>query len=304
MTQPRWVRFSSFAGFMARGTGGAFEAPVEPLRHIDRAVWLAGQLEAPTWGTVQGYDGCGMSGGIIHHIAVGPRDLSQGSFFPLLRRVFDHLDATSGAPVNKSRIELRLDALGYQLGRDGKIRTKAGELLPGRDVRGMLGARDGNTARKGADADKALWWTTECRDLLSHPSTRKPQSDYAALWLAQGNSSLELGVYRRFSRLVRLDAMLDVEARSLPPEVDLAMCIYHAFSVNGPAPAAAVLKAVEAITDPMSFSKRLVRGLGKRQFGRWQDEPGDGGNRYDKTRRAALRFWPKDLVAQIAPVDL
>lgn len=306
MSKLKWVRFKDFSGFFLAGTQ-KFDKPVDPFLHVHRAVWLAGQLEAPTWGAVQGFDGCGISGGILHHIAVG-RDGSQGSFWPLIRRVFDLLEADprEGDFVVMQSIKGKLRLHDMQLAPDGKLRTPRGLLVSGRAIREMLGDPDGKVPQRGHAADDAKWWIESFGSLLSEPRTFKAQSDYAALWLARGNSAAELAIYQRFSKMVRLDTMLTVPQLALPRPVELAMCVYHAFSVNAPAPAAQCLEKVASETDPGTFAKKLIRGLGTKKFGRWQDEPGDGRSRYDKTRRAVVKsgLWDSALVADMMPMDL
>lgn len=308
MSRVKWYQWKNYSGFALAGAV-PFERPVNPLMHIDRAVWLAGQLEAPKWGSVQGYDGCGISGGILHHIAVG-RDGSQGSFWPLIRRVFDLLQAASdpreGDYIAMRSIESRLRTHDMQLTRDGKLRTVRGLLVSGRGIRELLGDPDGKVPKRGHAAEDAKWWVESFGALLSFPRTFKAQSDYAALWLARGNSAAELAVYQRFSKMVRLDTMLTIPPLALPHTVELAMCVYHAFSVNAPAPAAQCLEKVANETDPGAFAKKLIRGLGTKKFGKWQDEPGDGRSRYDKTRRAVAKsgLWDSALVADMMPTDL
>lgn len=307
-TRVKWYQWKNYSGFALAGTI-PFDKPVNPSLHIDRAVWLAGQLEAPKWGSVQGYDGCGISGGILHHIAVA-RDGSQGSFWPLIRRVFDLLEVGSdpreGDHMAMQSIKNRMRGHDMQLAQDGKLRTLRGLLVSGRDIRSLLGDPNGVVPRRGHAADDAKWWVESFGGLLSFPRTFKAQSDYAALWLARGNSAAELAIYQRFSKMVRLDTMLTVPQLALPRPVELAMCVYHAFSVNAPAPAAQCLEKVASETDPHAFAKKLIRGLGTKKFGRWQDQPGDGASRYDKTRRAVVRsgLWDSALVADVMPVDL
>jgi len=145
--QSRWVQFKNFSGYLARG-GPRIDQPVNPAMHVDRAVYLAGQLEAGSWGTVQSYDGCGMSGGILHNISVSPKDLSQGDFFSLLFTV------SSRATQAFAPIAAEFTRLGWKLTSDGKLRIAAtGALVPGAAIRlefsGVIG---GNVPKAGSDS--------------------------------------------------------------------------------------------------------------------------------------------------------
>ena len=67
----RSVRFVSYRdrdtdavkgmGFVVRG--GPEVQPPRVDKHMGRAFWLLSKLEAANWGTVQNYDGAGMSAG-------------------------------------------------------------------------------------------------------------------------------------------------------------------------------------------------------------------------------------------------
>src|ERR1043165_2626684 len=122
--------YHGWSGGAAHG-GPAFKDPIDTTRHADRAVWLTGQLEAPSWGVVQNYDGAAMSGGILNNIAVSPKDNTQGSFFKLLRRI---LDGARGMTVQSLRDTF--DRQGWVLTEDGVLRTAVdGRAVPGVVIR-------------------------------------------------------------------------------------------------------------------------------------------------------------------------
>jgi hypothetical protein len=317
----RWLQYKTWSGVAVRGT-----VPVEvanflpldashtrPMNHIDRAVFITSRLEAPNWGSVQGYDGAAMSGGLLHNVAVLPRDLAQGDLFRLIGRIFEHFDSR-GWPVAGSDLKSALRYKGWGIGRDGLLRDAAGNRVSGQAIRDEFSPPDGKVPRSGPDFEKACRWAEMFSALLSEPSTYRPQIDYAATWLAQGQKQLEIQVYRAYSAGTPaladtgtvLDSPIGLPAATLPQAVDLAMCVYHAFSVNGPAPAASCLTAAQPTPAAEKFAASLIRKLGKKQFGRWVDEPGEGGGRYDKTRRAVIAsgFWPRALVQNLMPVDL
>ena len=301
----RWVSYKSYSGYVASG-GPKIDQPVNSALHIDRAVFLSGQLEAGSWGTVQGYDGCAMSGGILHNIAVSPKDLSQGTFFALLREV------SVRAKPAFAPIDAEFKRLGWTITADGKLRNVAtGALVSGEAIRLELsGSSKGAVLKTGADSLRAQAWAERFFTLLSMPSTFGAQSDYAASWLADGNKGDELAVYGKFSKVGVTDSIIGLPANFLPPEVEIAMCVYHSFSVNAPGTAKGVLSPILARLDkltPSGFATQLIRGLGKKQYGNWLDAPGDGSNRYDKTRKAVWArpdLWDGTLAKSLMPRDL
>lgn len=299
----RWVQYKNYSGYLATG-GPKIDQPISSFMHIDRAVYLAGQLEAGSWGTVQGYDGCAISGGILHNIAVSPKDLSQGDFFALIFNI-SQVAAAAFQPIGQL-----INAQGWKLSADGKLRLANGTLVPGKEVRRVIsGAEGGNVLKTGPDSDRARTWAEAFFNLLSLPITYKVQSDFAARWLSSMNAGDELAVYRRYMTAA-VDSMIAIPAASLPPEVELAMCVYHAFSVNAPGIAKGVLAPFIAQLpklDAATFAARLIRNLGKKQFGNWTDDPGDGSNRYDRTRLAVWArgdLWDGKLARALMPRDL
>jgi len=309
----RWVSYKSYSGYVSSG-GPKIEQPVNAALHVDRAVYLAGLLEAGSWGTVQGYDGCAMSGGLLHNIAVSPRDLTQGTFFALLREV------SARAKLAFSEVGDEFLRVGWKVTPDGKLRSvETGALVGGRAIRKELsGSEAGNVAKAGVDSNRAKLWAERFFRLFTDSTTFAAQSDYAAAWLAEGNRGTELEVYRFFlgPNYATLDSIVGIRSAFLPPEVELAMCVYHAFSVNAPGIAKAVLEPIVtrnlrgfSPTPAIAarFSGQLIRTLGKRQYGNWLDAPGDGSNRYDKTRLAIWSrpdLWDAKLAKSTMPRDL
>jgi len=313
MPNTRWVSYKSYSGYVTTG-GPKIDQPVNSGLHIDRAVYLSGQLEAGSWGTVQGYDGCAMSGGILHNIAVSPKDLSQGTFFALLREI------SVRAKAEFAPIDAEFKRLGWTISADGKLRlTATGALVSGETIRLELsGSAKGAVLKTGPDSNRARVWAERFFTLFSAPGTYAAQSDYAASWLADGNKGDELAVYRKFSTggvatfLVKHpgDSIISLPVDLLPVEVELAMCVYHSFSVNAPGAAKAVLSPILGRLDkltPAGFATALIRGLGKKQYGNWLDSPGDGSNRYDKTRKAVWArsdLWNGPMAKSLMPKDL
>lgn len=307
--KPKWVQFKKWSGIIVRGSE-LVEKPVPPGMHMDRAVWLTSRLEGAAWGTVQSYDGAGMSAGMLHNIAVQPASGEQGSLFQLLLRVFSHLDAI--APVVAQPLKTALADQGWYVAQDGVLRSsRTGGRIAGVLIRDVFAPPLGVVPKSGLQYREAVQWALLFHRLFAHKQSRKPQLDYAIKWLAGGQSKLELSVYRDATDDPALDSPIGLDFSSMDPRVELAMCVYHSFSVNGPSPAARCLTQVfkkwKPSRDPEPFAKALVRRLGAYPYGRWRDQPGDGANRYDRTRRviwSAPELFDSHLANVLMPRDL
>jgi hypothetical protein len=300
MPKTRWFQFHDYSGIAITG-----DEPVTCFNramHMDRVVWLTAQLEAPKYGSVQGYDGAGISGGLLHNVAVLPKTMEQGDLWKLIRRV---LDATA-RPARDVMLDL-LAGAGWSITPDGVLRTASGLKVGGRAIRDVVSPLNGVVPKSGSNYDKALAWATALSDLFaSGPEAHRAQTVFAAEWLARGKSSVELPVYQKFTGQPTLDSPIGLASSALPPEVDLAMAVYHSFSVNAPTPAAKALEGLSLTLSPEVFARGLIRRLGKTPFGRWQDEPGDGNNRYDRTRMAVWKcdLWDSAMARRLMPKDL
>ncbi len=306
MTEVSWRQWKSYSGCLVRGAQ-PFDGISNPSNHMSRVVFLTAQLEAPTFGLVQSYDGAGMSGGLLHNIAVQPKDLAQGSLWALMRCILDVPEVRNSA-VGGSFV-LALAQKGWLIASDGVLRDTKGLPVSGGVIRDTLTPLHGKVPKSGPNWAAAVAWADLFHQVLSHPAGFAAQERYACAWLCAGNRADELRVYRYYSDTPTLDSPVGLWADSLPHWVHTAMSVYHSFSVNGPAPAATALRAAMArMTDDSTgllFAKQLIRRLGKSTYGRWLDEPGDGTNRYDRTRKAVWKFpdlfpmgrdlMPKDL---------
>lgn len=292
--------YHGWSGGAAHG-GPSFKDPVNPLRHSDRAVWLAGQLEAPSWGVVQSYDGCGMSGGILNNIAVSPKDNTQGSFFRLLRRIIDS--------VPQATVQEMLDAFvhwSWTITEDGVLRDEHGRPVPGVTIRDVFTPPHGHVPKTGVEWEQAKKWLEIFFRLFSDPATYAAQSAYATAWLSAGAKTEELAVYRHYVD-PHLDSWIGLRADQIEPHLEVAMCIYHAFSVNAPGEALMCLRHVPSALPVRDFAKKLVALLGTRKYGAWHDNPQNTGNRYDRTRLAVWRrgdLWDATVAHEVAPENL
>jgi len=202
MTQVLWRQYKQFSGCLIRGTDAI--VPQDPTKHLSCAAWLAAEVEAPVYGTVQSYDGAGISAGLLHNILVAPRDLSQGDLGLLVRRMLDTLDTlaraygyTSAQPFNAA-----LRSKAWVLSSDGKFRFDGihapGVLVPGDKLRDWVAPPNGVVPQTGTDWTQAADMATIFHSLFVDVNTRKVQEDFAIEWLAKGNRTNEMRVYRTF----------------------------------------------------------------------------------------------------------
>jgi hypothetical protein len=305
MTNVLWRQYKEFSGCLIRGTDPI--VPQDSSKHLSCAAWLTSEAEAPSYGFVQSYDGPGISAGLLHNILVAPRDLTQGDLGLLVRRLLDVMN--SDYDYQGRAFNAELASKGWTLAQDGKFRTSDGKLVPGAALRDWVAPPNGHVPQTGPHWGHASEIATVFHNLFSAKSGRKVQEDFAIGWLARGNRAAELEVYRKFSGHQDLDSFVALLASAIPSEVHVAMCVYHSFSVNSPAVAARCLANAKMATltdmDHVTFSKTLIRELGTHGRDVWHDQPGDGNDRYDRTRVA---LWSRaDLFPggqQLMPRDL
>jgi hypothetical protein len=294
MTNVLWRQYKEFSGCLIRGTDPI--VPQDPTKHMSCAAWLTAEAEAPSYGFIQSYDGAGLSAGLLHNILVFPRTLEQGDLGQLVRRILDALPlkatAIEGVGVMNLESSLKtwlaadLSTRGWTLAQDGKFRANAGKLVAGADLRNWVAPPDGKVPQAGDNWNRASLMANWFHQLFAHPAGRKVQEDFAIEWLAKGNRTAEMDVYRAFTGHADLDSAIGLPVAALPPAVHVAMCVYHSFSVNSPKVAADCLSRCLLTLPPADFAKALIRELGIHGRDVWHDQPGDGNNRYDRTRVA------------------
>lgn len=297
MNTAKFVTFKKWAGWKIRGTTKVGPPP-ENASHAARLFFLTSQLEAPSWGGVQSYDGVGISAGPIHNIAVH-RDGSQGSLMKLLR----HMEANVRSKPFQALLT-KFQERGWYIAADGRMRDwETGRKIPGRDIVTEFAGPKGVAQRRGG-ASKA--WALAFHAAFSDRATYAAQMQYALDWILNSQETLESSAYQRGTGQ-DIDSH-DASALSmvaLGAELDLAMCVYHAHSVNAPGKAKQVLKRLlNTKAKAEDFPRRLVRALGTTKYGRWHDTP-DNKNRYDRTRLAVRRasLWPTAVVNKLMPKD-
>jgi hypothetical protein len=302
MTNVRWLQFHDYSGCAVTGTQ-AVPLPSSDL-HMERAFYLTTTLEAPMFGSVQSYDGAGISGGPQHSIAVLPSSMQQGDLFKLLR----HLQISAPNSVPLQSLFHAYATQGWAVALDGVLRNaKTGVAISAAVIRDTFAPPGGKVPETGPQFEQAKRWALLHSAAFSDPATFAGQRDYSITNLIHTRTGDELLFYKTMN-LVTLrvwtvppaaDAHIPDEEYNnhLTLQEDLAMCMYHSHSVNGPSPAAEVLKRVVAkVARGNDFARLMVWSLGTKDYGRWKDTA-DGKNRYDRTRDSALAsgLWPKDF---------
>lgn len=317
-----------FSGTLIVGSAKV-EVPEEANlgEHMSRAFYLTACLEAPTWGTIQSYDGCGISGGPMHWVAVLPKGSQQGPLFKLLRRLEQEATAQQDSVDTSALTHLwgALAEVGWYVARDGVLRSlKTGVTIKGSAIREKFTPNKGNPGGRGTRQWKqAERWASLFYNLLSAPWTFAAQEDHSIEYLIRGARTEELRAYRYFMPQLESPEKLTVDTGYveayfdsdlvIPMPVDFAMCVYHSFSPNAPGMARVVLGRffkkydgwlrkgysfnLAGVTnahrvqklDPNGevFAQKLIKQLGTTQYGNWHDRPHQSGSRYDRCRKYA-----------------
>jgi hypothetical protein len=251
---------------------------------MEHAYYLTVLIESPYYGTVQSYDGAAMSAGPLHNIAVQPRGLAQGSLFALLR----HIELVPAHIPELQDLWAALKMVNWMVAQDGKLRhIQTGTLVDGAAIRNEFTPKNGVVPKVGPLWEQARKWAVFFHKLFAAPATFEAQKQFAIHWLVTTQRDTEDLFYKG-----KDPKTVDTQGiNSLSPEEDLAMCAYHCYSVNAPAPAKTeLLASLKAAGTGAGFAKALLKHLGDNGYGNWAI-------RYARTREAALRtgFWSRDL---------
>ncbi|NBP56914.1 hypothetical protein EBU71_10370 [bacterium] len=270
--------------------------------HIERALYLTSLVEVGgKFGLIQSYDGAGMSAGLEHKIAVLPKSLEQGSIWELINEMRSAIDPDSCYPL---RMLLKaFNKCGWTLDNAGVLRDmKTGLKVHGSVVRNEFTPSNGKVPPSGPEWEKAKRWAELFNELFNNPLTFRIQIESAKKSLLLSNKTVEINAYRGICGVENPSVL--VVNQNISEAQDLAMCVYHSHSVNGPAPARSCLEASKPDNTP-DWPGRFLKILGTRKYGRWADTK-DGNNRYDRTRILAIRsgLWSTLTIEQIMPKDI
>ena len=193
-----WKQYKKYSGLQINGTTSVKLPPKYKYNHMWRAFYLTAQLEAPKWGTVQGYDGTGISGGPFHYTAYSPGTGKQGSLFSLLRAI----EVGLGTKRNKNLEALwkEFKECGWFVARDGKLRNiNEGYEISGAEIREELSPRKGVVPRDGGYYIRAEKFALLFYNLLSDQETFHAQTEHAIEYLIRGQCTLERKAYAKLT---------------------------------------------------------------------------------------------------------
>lgn len=299
-TKPKHVVYKSWAGFLLKGERRWSSLTVNKNNHLDKATWLTSAVEVGSLvGTAQSYDGCGMSAGIEHQIAVLPQSMRQGGLWHLLTKIEEASEPNM--PQSVTKLFSKIHLAGWYLDPRGVLRNNVtGAEVAGAEIRNEFTPNNGVVPTTGPAYDKALEWIEVWSDVFSDPRTFPTQIKQAKLGLLSLHKSVESEVYLKYCNIK--DASVATLGRNISPELDVAMCFYHSFSVNAPSRARQVLVDVlsKNITSDKVFAKDLVKSLGTNTYASWK-------TRYTRTWTAAKNsnlfdsslFLPQGIVPPV-----
>ncbi len=331
----RWASYGSYSGPLVSG-GLPIASPAPTAVHIDRAYWLTTKVETGgVIGKVIAYDGTCMTAGPDQHIAVYPKELAsedfyadddQGSLWKLLRKLEEAIgDRMLPLFAELRRHNLFLSAAGRVLYLDdaevlvaGKRKVvTAGSMAHGNYIRETWTGPSGQVPQSGPRWEKAAHWARLWHDVTMDERGHRAQLDFGLEHLAERSTRRTViigGQKRDVERVLYGDQQIKtahVDQVFFPVELDLAASVYHANSVNGPAPALRVLQAAANVRSPqrkpVEFARLLISMLGNNGYGRWDDDIPSG--RYARTRQHARAsgLWPAELFdgpLAVMPKDL
>jgi hypothetical protein len=320
------ITFGKFAGLKINGKIDMPEPEDFDISHLSRASWLTAQVESGgKFGTVMNYDGTGMTAGIHQAIAVYPRALDdnnkendQGPLWELISDLKAHWLTHLEAPITDcpwNEFEDWLFRMGiyiekstaYPVGFTFKLRGKTLRRLLSGDEEGVLPKM--GASRIGAESVIKMFhklfsseWTFETQ--LKYGTDNFQKDSFKKLRFctkgALSNETLKTVVYSDMKEIAGMSHALD-----------LAMSVYWSNSVNAPGYALKILcKVIDSAYRPGFqngdvFPRKLIQAIGTAQYGRWDDDI--PGGRYQRTRDAAMKKWPKELFVgpnAIMPKDL
>lgn len=297
MTRARRVTYKKWAGISIRGNTKWEPSTVKKTNHLDKATWLTAAAEGGSmFGTVQSYDGAGISAGLEHQIAVLPRTLEQGGLWNQLRKLDESLPDTNPHWI---ALKNEFDKVGWVLDTRGVLRHKTtGTPVGGAEIRNEIAPVNGVVPESGPDFEKAVRWAEVFNDLYEDPATFNSQIRETKNGLLSLHKDTESQVYKRYCKID--DASVAEVGTNISPELDLAMCFYHSFSVNAPSKARGVLTEVLGRgLGPVDFAKQLVKALGTNSYANWTV-------RYTRTRSLAQAsgLFDTGLFNSVAPANL
>lgn len=322
----KWRSWKRYSGPSVAGTV-EMQVPDEYDSHWERVLYVTALVESGgRFGAVTMYDGTGVTADLIQKILVYPRDLeAQGPLGKTLRRIVQARPsiecglpaAGMGIATLPASAEVRplrsllgaFEAEGWMLSDDGVIRFRDnGVAVSGARLREALTPTGGAVPKSGPLWEASKRWATLFHELFAEPWTFSVQVEYGIEHFVKAAERIK---HSKLGGKTIGDLCYNRRPHAPNPYmdevVDLAMAMYWANSVNGPSPALNWLsKALKkAKPDTPAFAKTLIRMLGNSTYGRWDDDI--PGGRYQRTRSAAMKVYPKRLFVgkdAVMPKDL
>lgn len=246
MMTARYTKYNGYAGYVIKGEEPIRESPLfNKEKHLHRILLLLSSgIESSTWGTVQSYDGAGISAGLLHHVATLPKQQVRGNaFWALIQEFYDRkLEKIPG-------VEMR-GGVPYD--------SETGVVLIGDDIRRLFtGTSIGFTHNPPPPG--VLERVELIHRLFASKDTRTAQIAAAEGWLVQicrFAPDLNPTVHSPPPGLRRLRT-----ANFVSPELELAACVVRTFAVNNPAAAKSAIK--QALPIDADFPMRVYSALQK-----------------------------------------
>jgi hypothetical protein len=291
-----WVmiykKFKNYSGFFHLGKKHCEKDMAKPYRegdkiteHLERASWLTAQVESSgLFGTVNSYDGTGITAGIHQATAVFPRsdlskNASQGTLWKLLYNIMQIEEC------KEHELWREFYLANYEIGEFGIYNLDDGYLLNGYKIRHFFNkSAQGRTPESGTKYERSAKLVRLVSDLFSMEKTFQIQIQHGFEFFGKFLKSIN-GEYPYINGKYNIS------------HVDLAMCTLLSHSVNAPSVARKMLRQSFEIgaNTSIEWACNLVRLLGNNKYGRWDDDLPNG--RYQRTRLYAKRsgLWPESL---------
>lgn len=313
----RWREFKNYAGPVIIGehsvkqpTGGRAK------QHLVRARYLTTQVETGgSYGTVVMYDGTTVTASPDQFILTYPRELAnedwnalddQGGLVKLLAEILA-IRLVNAPTLQPALDDLRseMERYGWYVHESGSIRyigdserridtktvlAKADTNVFGYELRDEITPNAGRVPSKGPMWDRASRWAMLFARVFGDPATFDTQDVFGERHAATAYRTRKL-IDTTIQQQIFAGSAEKIRVGDIGEALDLAMCVWYSNSVNAPAKALEILRAVytEVGTGegPVVFAKALVHRLGTSSYGRWNASDPNG--RYQRTRRLAMQ---------------
>lgn len=322
------VTYKEFSG--PKVTGSVPYTHSRTAAHWERAFNVTTGVESgfgAGFGSVNCYDGCGVTAGLHQAILTYPKALAnenwmaeddQGSLVQLLR-LFEFLPSFS--EFEKLKYEFKLQ--GWYIAPDNKIRysigkavqignklvrVNPGDVVFGADLRNTITPIAGKVPNSGPLWAQACQWATLFHNVFSNPVTFPVQIKFGIDHSIHLAKTMKLNNGLSISQFVYGSSDAQEPFQDVP-ELDLAMMLFWCNGINAPAIAKKCLQqAVDqskfigyAKGNKKEFGKVLLRILGTTKYGRWDNDI--PGGRYQRTRdimmRLACPLWKPEYFAAL-----